>query len=265
MDYFHVLELAMQEKLGRPLWLYENRKEPEQWPSPHGDQQDASEDISTGGMKFLVDNAATDTGRYLHKETQLFAFLQAIEEELAQYTDDGKLYVYSEHRRYGVMFRSHPDYRKKGPWRDWVMVSWGGVYGDLPAKIWGFIKLSKLDSGSKRRLRKELWGGVPLDNGTLGIVESTSWIEADKAYSIFREARLESAELSKDGSIKKRRFYLVDVDTFKEPVAVIANQGTKDRYFVMKSKSKWADQFVTWLQSPFERVPQEEDDEEGNS
>ena len=35
-----------------------------------------------------------------------------------------EIQIITEYRRDIVLFRSHPNHRKKGPWRDWVMVQW---------------------------------------------------------------------------------------------------------------------------------------------
>ena len=102
------------------------------------DDNDASN--YTGGMKFevyrrITDNrlvasispvAGTKTRKeYPYQDAEFLSFVAALDLNLSRYTEGSKLQVFSEHRRRGVMFRSHPYYRNKGPWRDWAMVQWG--------------------------------------------------------------------------------------------------------------------------------------------
>jgi hypothetical protein len=54
----------------------------------------------------------------------------------------------------------------------------------------------------------------------------------------------------------------VDVEAFTEPLVVMENQGSKDRYFVMTPRSKWADQFVAWIEKPYEKIQVQDDVEE---
>ena len=35
-----------------------------------------------------------------------------------------KVKIFSEYRRKNTIFRCHPDYRKEGPWKDWIMLKW---------------------------------------------------------------------------------------------------------------------------------------------
>jgi hypothetical protein len=297
LDDLHVLDLALQEMQGRALWHYEagvSTREDATSAEERGAEKDndatsveergedqdddvAEEDDNKhlGGTLFEVYRDETNQllarmagGRknkpsnYPYKDLEFLSFVHRINGVLGQYTDEGSLYVYSEHRRHGLVFRSHPNFRKKGPWRDWAMVHWGGGHRDLPAKIWGFLKITKLDRFSQRRLPKHLWGGSQVSNGTFAIIESTTWIGPFDADSIFREVKLDAVENAQGRTILKRKFYLVDVETFVEPLVVTENQGSKDRYFVMTRRSKWAQQFIAWIEKPYEKIPQEEDGEE---
>ena len=67
---------------------------------------------------------------------------------------------------------------------------------------------------------------------------------------IFTPLLLETGSLDDDGLVETRKFYVVDVEAFKDPIVVIANVGTKDQYLLMKPREKWADDFVTWLEMP---------------
>ena len=44
-----------------------------------------------------------------------------------------------------------------------------------------------------------------------------------------------------------RKFYVVDVDSFKQPLVVIPNIGTKCEFLMMTPRDQWSDDFKTWL------------------
>ena len=58
---------------------------------------------------------------------------------------------------------------------------------------------------------------------------------------------LETLENNQDGSVRRRKFYVVDVETFKNPIVVIPNIGTKKDYMMMTPRDKWPDEFIKWL------------------
>ena len=58
-----------------------------------------------------------------------------------------------------------------------------------------------------------------------------------------------------DGTVLARKFYLVDVECFKEALVVIPNLGTKDRYLEMTARAKWADQCIAWIKANHEVIP----------
>ena len=61
----------------------------------------------------------------------------------------------------------------------------------------------------------------------------------------------------------KRKFYLVDVEDFKDPLVVIPNLGTKDRYLEMIPRGKWSGLCQHWILAPREPIPV--DDEDANN
>ena len=74
----------------------------------------------------------------------------------------------------GQIFHAHPDYRKKGPWRDWVKIDWGRA-GNLPAQIWGFFQLKHFLVGSIQQLPELDFAEVY--NGTFAIIENADYME----------------------------------------------------------------------------------------
>ena len=62
-----------------------------------------------------------------------------------------------------------------------------------------------------------------------------------------------------DGAVTKLKFYLADVDTFKEPCVVVPNiGGPANSYFWPVTKARWAEIFVEWLRAPH-RLDEQED------
>ena len=91
------------------------------------------------GNNDVVAQLLTSKKDYVNTDRDLRLFLWAMEEELMEFLDEGKIKVCSKHKRNGIMFRSQHNFIKQGPWRDWAMIHWGPPFGDLPSQIWGFF------------------------------------------------------------------------------------------------------------------------------
>ena len=256
-DDFHVLDLAMEEIDGRPLWEYYNG-------FAHKKEVQKAVVKTTGGMKMLVsENETTKHPEYkittrmknqnsITVEVDLLKFVLQIQKELANWIP--LLPVCAEHSRGGQIFRSHPNFMGKGPWRDWVMIQW--EEGELPAKIWGFVDLSALPEGTAAPLSV---GCNSVEKGIYAIVESAEYTEVDDddptkiTSDLFTEILLDTKELNDDGSVKERRYYLADVESFVRPMVVIPNIGAtpKCKYLEMAPKTEWAEQFVQWVEMDY--------------
>jgi hypothetical protein len=272
-DDFRVLDLAMEEIDGRPLWEYYNGFEHKIFV-----QHDPVQ--TTGGMKMKV---------YWNTETQKadFKILTRMKDQSKVAMEDGFLRyaldiqedlahlfpivpICAEHSRGGQIFRAHPNFMGKGAWRDWVMINWEG--GALPGKIWGFIDLSTMPNGTMVVLRN----GAQVQQGTFAIIESTDYVEVDEepgpdviTSDLFTEIMLETNTLSEAGEVTVRKYYLVDVEAFKDPIVVIPNIGAqpKCKYLLMTPRSQWSEQFIGWLRNPHgedrqEMAPTEDDPED---
>jgi hypothetical protein len=251
MDDFHVLDLAMEEIDGRPLWEYFSG-------FYHEEIVEVEKITKTGGMTFNVflEDPVQKVVRprvitrmknvdNLMFDTQFLHYAMKIQNDLAHLLP--KMEICSEHSRNGCMFRAHPNYRGKGPWRDWVMINW--EEGDYPAQIWGFLDLRSLPEG----LQVDLRIGKTVERGVYAVVESCFFFEEDQPESdIFTPLLLETKELTANGDVHVRKFYLVDVETFKDPLVVIPDVGAnpKCRYLMMAPRSKWADDFKAWIRMP---------------
>jgi hypothetical protein len=125
------------------------------------------------------------------------------------------------------------------------MIEWDT--GDYPAQIWGFVDLTTIPEGYLLNLRN----GKTVEHGVYAIVESCDWIEEENPESdIFRPLMLETTSLTADGDVHQRKLYLVDVETFKQPIVVIPDIGSKPKckYFMMNPRSQWAQDFIAWIE-----------------
>jgi hypothetical protein len=171
-----------------------------------------------------------------------------------------ELPICTEHKRNGQIFRGHPDYRGNGPWRDWAIFHWGdpdeGGYGDLPCQIWCFVTVQGLPDSDSEDTHDDAprveHGGIFVENGTYAVVEAGKWdpnedeiTMSDLFLPFFKVRR---------GANKKRVFYLADVDSIVAPMCVVPDIGCQggDRYFQVKSRNEWVEEFTSWLEDPHE-------------
>lgn len=180
---------------------------------------------------------------------EVLRFLYDLQVLVSDHLDDGKLPIFTYHRRGTQIFRGHPNYRGKGAWRDWVWVNFGAD-GRFPCHIWCFVKLDGLPKGRNA----PHYGGIQLKgSGVYAVVESAR-VEEDKVElgrsSILTPIRKE-VDLNPDGTIKKRYFYLADTSAFVEPCCCVGDVGgPPNRYFLVKARERWCDDFVRWLRDP---------------
>ena len=163
-----------------------------------------------------------------------------------------KLQIRTYHERNGVIYRGAPQYHGS-VWRDWVMVDWGRE-GVIPNKIWGFVDMRALPERKKIR-----FGGLYyIDPGLYAIVESATFVDQgieDKKSDIF-------VPIIKEVDEKESKYYLANVDSFHEPVIVIPDVGgPSNAYFIVKSRSSWREDFMTWLDMVHEPFPDFVDDD----
>jgi len=251
MDDFHVLDLAIQELEGRPLWQYYDGYIHEE-----DNEVPLVNESFTGGMVVNVfwdkerNKAGFNVASRMNNrdgvalDTQFVEYAARIQRDLFQMIE--KIPLLAEHKRNRIMFRAHPSYRGKGPWRDWVMIEWN--VGDFPALIWGYLDLTSLPDGETFLLTN----GFHVSKGVYAIIESCSYkdVEEGSHSDLFKGVILDAASLSDNGEVIERQFYLVDVETFKQPLVVIPNIGTKREFLMMTPQSKWAEDFKVWIESP---------------
>ena len=139
-----------------------------------------------------------------------------------------------------------------------MLVDWGRA-GLFPSQIWGFFKVKGLQEGQSMHLPHYLSDSGDVYNGTFAIIESAEYMDNNDSDSLFRDIKLEANEKLPDGAVSKRKFYIVDVEAFKDPLVVIPNLGTRDRYLQMIPRTKWSALCHQWILAPHEPIPVDND------
>ena len=178
--------------------------------------------------------------------SDLLDFLIGLQHCLSAHLCKKPLPIFTKHVRNGQTFRGHPNFRGKGPWKDWAMVDWGSTWGRIPCHIWCFVVLDCIPSG-QRGLN---FGGVMLQNGVFGVVESGKLVtdenmmgKSDLMYYVNKDVPLDA-----NGYAQKRNFYLADTEAFVDPLCVIPDLGgPSNRYLVVKARNQWAKEFERWV------------------
>ena len=90
--------------------------------------------VFTGGTRMRVwcdeeteDNSfklmtRSKNGPNSHISTALVDFLVGLQDEVSEHIVGDFLEICTLHQRGDQVFRAHPNYRGKGPWRDWAWV-----------------------------------------------------------------------------------------------------------------------------------------------
>ena len=181
-------------------------------------------------------------------------FLNDLQNLVLPYISQADLPVLSEHKRDKILFRAHPNFMGRGPWKDWVLVDWGEE-GVLPCHIQCFVDLTSLDSGSKTLQ----FGGIDLKPNAYAVVECGQFDEDEEEQAksdIFKPITLEVKGIDEDDEdgrqfVTGRTFYLADVEAFQGVCAVIPNLGgPPNAYLHVKPEKEWSMMFEDWLRKP---------------
>ena len=132
---------------------------------------------------------------------------------------------------------------------DWVLVN-GGRGGDFPCHIHGFLDLSFLPG----RMDVGIGTVTNIDPGYYAIVEYADYIETDNRFFVSEMFRPIAKEylINHRGGEDYRKFYLLDVNTFKAQIAVVPDiSNEQNHYFEVVNREKWAADFEEWLKAPY--------------
>ena len=256
---FDLLDLAMEEiEHNRCIWKYFDTFGPES-DSDLG-ESDGNNEIFTGETQievfrdednencFKIHTRAKESARKAQLHIHLLEFLLGLQDEVQKSSgEDNPLPIFTCHRRKGQIFRGHPNFRGKGPWRDWVWVDWGPGWGQLPCHIWCFVVIK--DPLAGRKCPK--YAGISLSAGTYAVVETTDLEENENELgkSDLMMPILKDIDLNEDGTVARKKFYLADTEAFLDPCCTVPDVGgPTNRYFVVKPRNQWAKEFIRWIQ-----------------
>jgi hypothetical protein len=201
----------------------------------------------TGQLLMRSDRVEKGKSKYPMVENDLLEFIDGLQVRVSQHIPSVALY--SCYNREGNIFRGDLSYRKN-VWRDWVVVNWFRD-GQLPNRIYGFLDLRSLPSDLTRSDRINYGGLTNIKPAIYAIVEATvEGCEGVTGSELFDVLTTEVGEIE-DGSVTKLKFYLADVEAFKEPCVVVPNVGgPNNSYFWLEPKARWSKLFIQWLRAP---------------
>ena len=251
LEEMHLLDLALEEIEGRPLWDYFNGFE------NYGQlETELKANAHIGGTKFrcYTDNEGINQCAAVRKikgklphfmlEATFIDFVVGLQDAVNMHIP--KLIVHGKYTRNGQIFHANVAFQGS-VWRDWVWVDWGPGYGTLPNKLWGFVDFTALPPNSKVN-----YGGInSIAPGIYAIVESATMIE-DEHSELVLTIETEVVH-NAQGEVHNLQFFLADVEAFVEPATVVPDiGGNKNRYLLVINQLHWKSKFERWLDDPHE-------------
>ena len=253
----NVIDVATQEiACGRPVWDYYVTREDEGSTEKTENIGKNTHKLSGVHTSFFFD-ATNSEYQYTIKSRMgrkdLFKYDDELIEYLAYITQKigcgvEELDLYTEHSRQGQIFWASPHHLGK-PWRDWVMINWG-TGTDLPAQIHCFVDLRGISD--KSRIEQAIYAVIESADQDLS--------PTDQVSSELFQPYIKETQIDDEGNIK-RKFYMVDVDSFAAPACVIPNMGHDNpaALLCLVPKHEWPDQFSEWLGEEHSRDFTEQD------
>lgn len=256
LDEFFLFDLASAElEEGRQMWNYYDKDAdpPPREPPPHpppftsGETMWVYQDDKYGKDPVFSMGVGPESRQpcALEWDNDLVSFLFELQKKLAI----EKLEIRGQHKREGMTFRGHPDYREK-PWRDYAMIDWGED-SQLPGQIWCFVVIQSIKRGQKPIKH----GDVTVGNETYAVIECLYPDERDsekKKSDLFLPMNKQVRQFANKDVGWRRKFLLADVEAITRPLVVVPNIGGKKgvEYFVVKQRQEWVGIFKKWLDDP---------------
>ena len=183
---------------------------------------------------------------------QLMKFLIDLQDVVVDHLPYDTIPIYTYHARKHAkgsdMWHAHPNYRGKGPWKDWALVDWGDE-GVLPCHIQCFVDLEDF----RKQGRVVVFGGVRLEAATYAVVESSQYEDDDeeRRQSELFVPILKDVDTIQNNRVKKRMFYLANVEAITDVACVVPDiGGPPNRYFFVHPRPYWSKLFVRWVKEP---------------
>ena len=179
--------------------------------------------------------------------------LRFVLKELELQIVDDKVFGFTEYKRNGTIFRSHPLYMNNKPWHDWAVFHWaiGNVEEDHPAKILCFLDLTDITYEEGDHYEPDYYALIQ----TTGRVIEESAMLLNFANKIMLDCARERPQWSKEIEGVSYPYQIVPVDSIVDTIAVVEDVGNDPgHYLVLTPEDMWADSFGWYIERVHERV-----------
>jgi len=161
-----------------------------------------------------------------------------------------ELPIFTKHKRGDQVWRAHPNYMGKGPWRDWAWVKYNKA-GEFCCHLWCFVTIPDL---GRKRID---FGGTWLGKGTFAVMESAELTDemehvrkADLLQPILKEVVMDL-----NGKVVRKKLYLANTDAFTAPACVVPDiGGPPSRYYVIEPRTTWHEHFINFIENPHDKM-----------
>lgn len=165
---------------------------------------------------------------------------------LMDFVPHGEIMCFSEHKRNGLIFRSHPSYCSGISWHDWAMFKWtvNNQVKEIPGEILCFVDLR--DMVSEPQITgyddkgEEILSPPPCEPGIYAVVNSLVDVPSHLETSVLL---LEGTwETKRNGKLLHR---LMDVETISDNTFVFPNFGMEhhNKVYVVSKRESWSMEF----------------------
>jgi hypothetical protein len=166
------------------------------------------------------------------------------------------LFLRTEYKRAGVIFRGHGNYRRTGPWYDWVMLRWArednqryaedadcqAHYGDseatamehlyAPGRIMGFVIPMPVDWNSEAK--------TPITGAVMAVVSTCNF--SHSRGSEF-STQWQQSHVYHAGNRKAPNLQLVDVNAIVRHCLMVPHEVRESSYHEIWSQELWGNEF----------------------
>ena len=167
-----------------------------------------------------------------------------------------RLYLSTEYKRAGAIFRGHANYRQTGPWYDWVMLRWArednqryagdadcqAAYGDneetsqehlyAPGQILGFVTPTPVDWTSDQ--------ATPVTSGVMAVVTTCDF--SHSRGSVF-STKWQQSYVYHAGNRKTQNIQLVDPNAIVRHCLMVPHEESQSSYHEIWSQELWGNEF----------------------
>ena len=193
--------------------------------------------------------------------------------------DSDEVFLITQCKRNGVLFRAHPFYKGVTSWQDWAYIDWGDA-GNIPAHLLIFVDLTKLKHPiTIKEIVIDVPGIYAIAHSMLECLENTrSYKEAgdpddykcnpSSHLILFAHKELVQGHVQPPGTpnnSKKRsttqsstktpaapeaQLYIIPCDSIESECIAVPDYGSRKHhgYFIVRSRKDWCDIFFSLME-----------------